>query len=61
MLLLLNYYSWNRTEYRRFIAACERHGRNNLKAVCIDLSHSIGKDGIEIERYFKVTIAKMYL
>jgi SWI/SNF-related matrix-associated actin-dependent regulator of chromatin subfamily A member 5 len=44
--------SWLKTDFRKFCAACERHGRKAKAAVCADVALSTKKSEAEVKKYF---------
>ena len=46
--------NWTKIDFRKFIAACERHGRGNLEAICADMEPH-GKSREDTAKYFKVS------
>lgn len=50
--------SWSRRDYRAFIAALERHGRNEREAVVAEVAETTEKDPREVGRYFDVFWAR---
>lgn len=48
MLLSQGFSNWSRRDFNAFIRACERHGRDNLDAICKEID---GKTEEEVKRY----------
>eukprot|EP00750_Incisomonas_marina_P004267 INCI13456.10.p1 GENE.INCI13456.10~~INCI13456.10.p1 ORF type:complete len:950 (-),score=209.41 INCI13456.10:1722-4571(-) len=47
--------SWTKTDFRKFCAACERHGRKAKAAICADVALSTkNKTEAEVKRYYKL-------
>ena len=46
--------SWNRRDYRNYVSACEKHGRNDIDAIAAELFENLGKAKEEVQRYHKV-------
>jgi hypothetical protein len=53
-LLKEGFPDWTKAEYRLFLAALEKFGKNNLQAVVEEVQHCTEKDPKDIERYYKV-------
>ncbi len=50
-LLTKGFSNWNKRDFTLFCRACERHGREDLDAICKDVE---GKTEDEVKAYFKV-------
>ncbi len=50
-LLTQGFSNWNKRDFTLFCRACERHGRDDLDAICKDVE---GKTEEEVRAYFKV-------
>eukprot|EP00924_Labyrinthula_sp_SR-Ha-C_P000515 augustus_masked-scaffold_27-processed-gene-1.2-mRNA-1 protein AED:0.03 eAED:0.03 QI:0/-1/0/1/-1/1/1/0/1102 len=45
--------NWNKKEFRQFISACERNGRNNVDAIVTDVVSNTNKTENDVMRYHK--------
>lgn len=49
--LIQGFSTWSRRDFNAFIRACEKYGRNDIKAIAFEME---GKSEEEVERYAKV-------
>ena len=47
---------WIKSDFRKFLAACERHGRKAQAAICTDVALATGKTEQEVMEYQTTTI-----
>jgi len=52
-LLDEGFVGWTKTDFRRYIAACERFGRREADAIVKDVAAATGKELAEVERYHR--------
>jgi len=45
---------WIKSDFRKFLSACERHGRKAQAAICTDVALATGKTEQEVREYFDV-------
>ena len=57
-LLQEGFGSWNRRDYRAFVAALERFGRADRSSVMIDVEQNTGKAAEEVGQYFDVFLKR---
>lgn len=53
-LLAEGFGNWNKTDFRRFVSACEKLGRAEKAAVCADVAEATGKSVEDVARYYDV-------